>query len=207
VANAVAELRAWAAAGAHRIDSDRNGVYEHADAIRIMDAWWEPLLHAEFEPTLGNQLFNGIAGINILDDSPNLHLGSAYNGGWYVYANKDLRQLLAKKRLAKAKKRLIRKGKARKAAKLKPKGIPTPNSRIYCGGGKLGRCRAALIASLQSALGKDPYPASQSTCHFGDKQMCFDAIKFRPTGGVTQPDMVWMNRPTFQQADQIQGHR
>jgi hypothetical protein len=37
--------------------------------------------------------------------------------------------------------------------------------------------------------------------------MCYDAIRFRPTGGVTQPDMVWMNRPTFQQADQIQGHR
>ena len=37
--------------------------------------------------------------------------------------------------------------------------------------------------------------------------MCFDAIRFRATGGVTQPDMVWMDRPTFQQAVQIQGHR
>jgi acyl-homoserine lactone acylase PvdQ len=207
VQNAVGALGAWAGDGAHRADRDRNGNYDHAVAIRIMDAWWEPLLHAEFEPALGKPLFDGIAGINILDDSPNLHLGSAYNGGWYVYANKDLRQLLAKKRLAKAKKRLIRRDKRRKAAKLKPKGIPSPNSRIYCGGGKLGRCRAALIASLKSALGKDPYPAKPSTCSFGDKQMCFDAIRFRPTGGVTQPDMVWMNRPTFQQAVQIQGHR
>jgi hypothetical protein len=37
--------------------------------------------------------------------------------------------------------------------------------------------------------------------------MCFDAIRFRTTGGVTQPDMVWQDRPTFQQAVQIQGHR
>ena len=80
--------------GAHRIDRDRNGSYDHAEAIRIMDAWWEPLLRAEFEPTLGKELFDAIAGINVLDDSPSLHLGSAYNGGWYVYANKDLRHAL-----------------------------------------------------------------------------------------------------------------
>jgi len=189
VRNAVADLSAWAKSGAHRVDRDHNGVYEHPDAIRTLDAWWLPLLHSEFEPTLGKDLFNKIADMTVLDDSPHLHLGSAYDGGWYVYANKDLRTVLAK-------------GHPRRL-----KRIPDRNSRIYCGGGKLGRCRAALIASLKSAIGTDPYPASQSTCHFGDKQMCFDAIEFRPTGGVTQPDMVWMNRPTFQQADQIQGHR
>jgi acyl-homoserine lactone acylase PvdQ len=207
VQNAVNELGAWTASGAHRVDRDRNGTYEHAGAIRLMDAWWVGLLHAEFEPTLGKPLFDDVAGINILDDSPNLHLGSAYNGGWYVYANKDLRQMLAKKRFLKKKKRLIRQGKRRRARKLKPRGIPTPNSRIYCGGGRLGICRAALIDSLKSAIGKDPYPPVPATCSFGDKQMCFDAIRFRPTGGVTQPDMVWMNRPTFQQAVEIQGHR
>jgi acyl-homoserine lactone acylase PvdQ len=207
VANAVAELRAWATAGAHRRDTDRNGTYEHSNAIRIMDAWWEPLMRAEFEPTLGKPLFDAIAEINAIDNPPSLHLGSSYQGSFIVYAHKDLRQLLAKKALVKKKKRLRRQGKARRAAKLKPKGIPTPNSRIYCGGGKLGRCRAALIASLAASLGKDPYPAKPTTCSFGDKQMCNDAIRFRATGGVTQPDMVWQDRPTFQQAVQIQGHR
>jgi hypothetical protein len=33
--------------------------------------------------------------------------------------------------------------------------------------------------------------------------MCFDAIHFRATGGTTQPDIEWQNRPTFQQAVQI----
>lgn len=189
VRNAVADLGAWAKTGAHRVDRDRNGSYDHATPIRIMDAWWNPLLRAEFAPTLGNDLFTEIAGITILDDSPSLHLGSAYNGGWYVYANKDLRTMLAK-------------GHPRRMKKIRSR-----NSRIYCGGGKLEACRAALIESLKSSLGKDPYPAKPSSCSFGDKQMCFDAIRFRPTGGVTQPDMVWQDRPTFQQAVQIQGHR
>jgi acyl-homoserine lactone acylase PvdQ len=189
VQDAVAKLSAWARSGAHRVDRDHNGSYDDSDAIRIMDAWWQPLLHAEFQPTLGNELFDSIADINILDDSPNLHLGSAYNGGWYVYANKDLRTILAKRHPRRLKR------------------IRDRNSRIYCGSGKLGRCRAALIASLKVSIGKDPYPASSSNCDLGSKQMCFDAIRFRPTGGVTQPDMVWMNRPTFQQAVQIQGHR
>jgi hypothetical protein len=32
-------------------------------------------------------------------------------------------------------------------------------------------------------------------------------VSFRPLGAVTQPLIHWINRPTFQQADEIQGHR
>jgi hypothetical protein len=32
---------------------------------------------------------------------------------------------------------------------------------------------------------------------------CWDAIAFRPTGGITQPLLPWQNRPTFQQAIEI----
>jgi acyl-homoserine lactone acylase PvdQ len=182
VRNAVDVLSAWASSGAHRVDRDRNGTYDHSQAIRIMDAWWEPLLHAEFEPTLGAELFDAIAGMSVLDNPPSLHLGSAYQGGWYVYAHEDLGTLLGEP-------------------------LGDRNSRVYCGGGNLAGCRTALISSLASVLGADPYPEPPSTCTFGDKQMCFDAIRFRATGGITQPDMVWMDRPTFQQAIQIQGHR
>jgi acyl-homoserine lactone acylase PvdQ len=205
--SAVDSLGAWTKDGNHRLDQNHDGHYEHSDAIRIMDAWWTGLLQAEFEPTLGKGLFDQIADINILDDSPSIHQGSAYNGGWYVYANKDLRQLLAKRKLDRKRKRLIRHGDAKRAHKLHLKGIKGPNSRIYCGHGKIGRCRAALLASLQASLGKNPYPARGPNCPLGDDQMCNDAIRFRPTGGVTQPDMVWMNRPTFQQTIEIQGHR
>jgi hypothetical protein len=38
-------------------------------------------------------------------------------------------------------------------------------------------------------------------------QKCFDSVMMRPLGAVSQPLIDWINRPTFQQADEIQGHR
>ena len=35
-------------------------------------------------------------------------------------------------------------------------------------------------------------------------QWCFDAVRQRPTGGASQPLIHWINRPTFQQANEIQ---
>ena len=45
------------------------------------------------------------------------------------------------------------------------------------------------------------YPAD-SVCAAGD-QMCSDSIQFRAIGVITQPLIEWVNRPTFQQADEI----
>jgi hypothetical protein len=160
------------------IDTNHDGHYEHSDAIRLMDAWWTPLMHAEFEPTLGQTLFSDIEGMSRLDDAPNQHLGSAYDGGWYVYANKDLRTILH------------------------PRHVKGRFSRVYCGHGKLGACRAALLNSLASVLNTNPY-GENAGCGVGDDQMCYDAIHFRSTGGITQPDMEWQNRPTFQQTVEI----
>jgi hypothetical protein len=176
--SAVDTLSEWANSGAHRIDTNGDGHYDSSEAIRLMDAWYESLLRAEFEPALGKTLYGDIVHVNHLDDDPNQHLGSAYNGGWYVYANKDLRTIL------------------------RPKHVRGRFSRIYCGRGKLLACRAALLDSLSSALGKNPY-GENSGCEVGDDQMCYDAIHFRSTGGITQPDMEWQNRPTFQQAVEI----
>jgi acyl-homoserine lactone acylase PvdQ len=178
---AVRRLAAWAKSGAHRRDANRDGSYEHAEAIRLMDVWFEPLMRAEFEPTLGRRLFGELERISLLDDRPNLHLGSAYNGGWYAYANKDLRTIL---------------------------GLPVRGrySRVYCGRGRLGACRAALLRSLESVLGINPY-GENSGCGVGDDQMCFDAIHFRSTGGISQPDIAWQNRPTFQQVVQVKRRR
>ena len=55
-------------------------------------------------------------------------------------------------------------------------------------------------------------PASE---HYGDDevcrdegqagdQTCYDAVRFRPVGGATQPLIPWINRPTYQQANEIQ---
>jgi acyl-homoserine lactone acylase PvdQ len=180
---AVNQLGAWVRAGAHRIDRDKNGTYAHSDAIRIMDAWWPLWLRAEFRPTMGTNFFNHVEGMNVFDD-PNRtgHLGSAFDDGWYGYANKDLRTILGRN-------------------------VKGRFSRVYCGGGSLARCRRALLHSLSHALGVDPYQGNNSGCGVGDDQMCADAVQFRTVGGIAQPDMPWINRPTYQQALSIQAHR
>ena len=43
-------------------------------------------------------------------------------------------------------------------------------------------------------------------CTDGD-QPCFDATRFRAIGGVTVPSIPWINRPTYQQVVEVQGHR
>jgi hypothetical protein len=188
---AVTKLRAWVRAGAHRRDLDNNGSYEHSEAIRILDAWWPLWIKAEFGNQLGKDLYTGVQGMLPLDNAPNNHgdhLGSAYQDGWYGYASKDLRTVLGRK-------------------------VRGRYSRVYCGAGKLTRCRAALTASLRAALGQDDAAklyGGDSVCQKAGRdgdQKCFDSVMMRPLGAVTQPLIDWINRPTFQQAVEIQGHR
>ena len=182
LADAVAKLRAWVAAGAHRRDDNGDGTYEHSDAIRIVDAWWPRWLRAQFEPALGKPLFEAMSAVHALDNHPNNHgdhVGSAWQSGWYSFAQKDLRTLLGRR-------------------------VRGRWSRVYCGRGSLRRCRAALSASLAEALGVDPASvyAGDKVCDDagrGGEQACFDAIWHRPLGGITQPLIPWQNRPTFQQ--------
>jgi len=191
----VAELNAWVADGAHRKAPAPGQPYAHSDAIRILDAWWPLLVQAVYEPTMGKTLFDQLEGVNqstsapgvsTIDNVPNnggSHLGSAWDTTFYGHVQKDLRQLL---------------------------GLPVaqPAHQVYCGGGNLAACRAQLEQSLAQAAAESPaqvYPAD-GLCAAGD-QSCFDAISFRPLGAITQPLIPWVNRPTFQQADEIQGHR
>src|SRR5256714_949026 len=131
--SAVAKLRAWVRAGAHRRDRDTNGAYEHSEAVRILDAWWPLWMKAEFGDRLGKPLYAGVQGMLPLDNAPNNHgdhLGSAYQDGWYGYASKDLRTVLGQR-------------------------VRGKYSRVYCGRGNLSRCRSSLRASLKSALAQD----------------------------------------------------
>jgi acyl-homoserine lactone acylase PvdQ len=189
LAAAVAKLRAWVAAGAHRRDRDGDGRYEHADAVRILDAFWPRWMRAQFAPSLGEPLFDQLAAAHELDNAPNdhgQHRGSAYQTGWYGHASKDLRRVLGLK-------------------------VRAPYSKRYCGGGRVARCRAALRGALARALEDDPGrlyadPVCAAAGRAGD-QACFDAIRLRPIGGATQPLIGWQNRPTYQQAVEVQGHR
>jgi acyl-homoserine lactone acylase PvdQ len=189
LASALAGLRAWRRAGAHRIDRNGDGRYEHSTAIRVMDAWWPRLVRAEFQAALGRKLFDAVEGMNELSNDPNNHgphLGAAWQSGWYGYVIKDLRTLLHRR-------------------------VRGRYSRVYCGRGSLSRCRSALLASLRQALKVDPSKLyADKVCadagRAGD-QACFDSIYFRPLGAITQPLLPWQNRPTFQQVVSVEGHR
>ncbi len=172
--SALQKLRAWHAAGAHRIDRNKDGIYDQEQAVRIMDAWWPRLVAAEFKPTLGQTLFNRLS---FGHDAPG-PVGSAFYTSSYGYVHKDLRDLL---------------------------GAPARGrySRVYCGKGKLGACRTALLNSLSNALQHD----SNAELYGGETPAAHDRIAFSAVGAITQPKIPWVNRPTFQQANQIQGHR
>jgi hypothetical protein len=185
---AVKTLKAWVKSGTQRRDKDGDGVYDHADAVRIMDAWWPRWLKAEFEPTLGTTIFSTLP--HEQDNAPNNHgdhLGSSYQEGWYGYAAKDLRTVLGQK-------------------------VEQPYARTFCGKGDLASCRRALRQSLKAALA---VPASQlysgdATCQKANRdgdQACYDAVSFRALGGITQPLIPWINRPTYQQVVEVKGHR
>jgi acyl-homoserine lactone acylase PvdQ len=171
---ALQKLRAWAAAGAHRIDRNKDGAYEYAQAIRIMDAWWPRLVEAEFKPTLGQALFNQTP---FGHDAPG-RIGSSFNSSSYGYVHKDLRDLLGAS-------------------------VRGPYSRVYCGQGSVGDCRIALLGSLSTAL----QHLSNAELYGGETQVEHDKIGFSAVGAITQPNIPWVNRPTFQQAVQIMGHR
>ncbi|HWC25863.1 MAG TPA: penicillin acylase family protein, partial [Solirubrobacteraceae bacterium] len=186
---AVAKLRAWVADGAHRRDRDGDGAYEHADAIRILDAFWPRWMRAQFAPSLGDRLYEQLASAHELDDAPNNHgehVGSAYQRGWYGYASKDLRRVLGLR-------------------------VREPYSKRYCGGGRRARCRRALRAALAQALRVDAASLYRdercSAAGMPNSQTCFDMIAFRAIGGIAQPMIAWQNRPTYQLAVEVQGHR
>ncbi|MCX4626272.1 penicillin acylase family protein [Streptomyces sp. NBC_01443] len=191
VTAAMDKLAAWQAAGTERKETAQGSkAYAHADAIRIMDAWWPLLIEAEFEPGLGAPLYDALRASLSVDEAPNAghgptgsHAGSAFQYGWWSYADKDLRTVLGRP-------------------------VAGPLAKAYCGGGSLSACRDAMAATLKQAAAATPasvYPAD-GTCAAGN-QWCADSIVQRPVGGLSHPQINWQNRPTYQQVVEFPAHR
>lgn len=179
---ATRKLRSWLRSGAHRRDRNADGTYEDAEAIRIFDAWWPRLIRAQFRPVLGKRLFAAIEDMTSIKTGPDPDIGNAWGGGWFGYAEKDLRAMRGQR-------------------------VRSPFSRGYCGRGKLRRCRRALAKSLRRGLAHSSeaelYP--DGPCEGGDAQWCSDSIAHTAVGAVTQPRIQWQNRPTFQQVVEVGG--
>lgn len=155
-----------------RRDGDRDGNYDKGAAVAIMDAWWEPLIHAIFDGALGRD----VSGVSRQDfhNAPGSG-GSAFQGGFYGQVNTDIQQVLGNP-------------------------IQSPTSQIYCGSDALGtdgtltacaeRLWSALAAvgdELAAAQGDDP--TAWQTDAAGER------IQFIPP---TSDTMHWVNRPTTQ---------
>ncbi|MGX1129491.1 acyl-homoserine lactone acylase PvdQ [Streptomyces glaucescens] len=190
-AAAVSKLRAWAAAGAKRTETSAGSrTYAHAEAIRVLDAWWPLLVKAEFEPGLGGGLYNAVTANLPVDESPSAahgptgaHAGSAFQYGWWSYVDKDIRTVLGEQ-------------------------VRGPLADTYCGDGSLAACRDILTGTLKEAAGKTAaqvYPGDEH-CAAGD-QWCADAIVHRALGGIGHRTVGWQNRPTYQQVVEFTSHR
>ncbi len=181
-------MRAWARSGAHRRDLDSDGNYDHADAVRIMDAWWPLWVEGQFKPVLGEDLLGTFIGSGgAIHDAPGA-IGSAFNNDTYGYVQKDLRSALGKK-------------------------VKGAYSRVYCGKGKIGRCRSMLRKTLKQAAAtafEAQYPNGGCTLNNGtaaSAQMCRDAVNPQDVTVAAVNQFHWINRPTFQQAVQYQSGR
>ncbi|MDI3388783.1 penicillin acylase family protein [Streptomyces sp. B-S-A8] len=188
---AVQQLESWRKAGAQRNQTSAGSkVYAHPDAIRIMDAWWPKLVEAQFKPGLGGELYEALTGQLAVDEAPSAahgptgaHAGSAFQYGWWGYADKDLRTVLGQP-------------------------VRGELGDTYCGGGELSACRDVLLKSLGEAVALSPeqvYPGDDS-CKAGD-QWCADTIIHRAVGGITHEPIQWQNRPTYQQVVEFPAHR
>jgi acyl-homoserine lactone acylase PvdQ len=169
-------LVAWRARGASRIDKNLDGEIDDPGAA-IMDAAWPKIARAVMSPALG-PLVPNLEKLVPIDDAANSQ-GSAYDGGWYGYVDKDLRSLLGRP----------------------VKGL---YSRRYCGAGSIPACQASLWAALaaagaelQAAQGADP-----AKWHADARR---ERIRF--SGGLLPLQMRWTNRPTFQQVMSFVSHR
>ncbi|GIE99320.1 penicillin acylase family protein [Paractinoplanes rishiriensis] len=192
-AAAVTRLRSWLQSGAKRVETSANSkTYQHAEAIRNFDAWWPRLVQAQFQSSLGNDLFQSLVNTLQINESPSgkqtgpmstlptsaneaqAHKGSAFQYGWWGWVDKDLRATL---------------------------GDAVPNwPRKHCGAGTLSACRTALLTSLSGALAEPAattYPADDH-CAAGN-QWCADAVLQSPLGGIEHTLTPWQNRPTYQQ--------
>jgi acyl-homoserine lactone acylase PvdQ len=164
-------LRGWVADGSLRRDGDGNGGYDDSAAVAIMDAWWERLIRAVYDPVIGDA-----ARIPLPFDNAPSSGGSAYQDGFYGYLWTDFSQVLGDP-------------------------VKSPTSRIYCGGsraanGALGECAKRVLASLRAA--GDQLASDQDTDD--PAQWKSDAegerIRFLPAAALS---MHWVNRPTTQQ--------
>ena len=151
-----------------------------------MDAWWPLWVQGAVRARARRRRRSTTLTETVaIDNPPNNHgdhLGSAYQGSWYGYVSKDLRSDARRPRARAVLARVLRRGSLTRCR---------DGAAAVAGGGAEGAGERGLRRRRGLREG-----ASAT-------QWCFDAVRQRPTGGATQPLIHWINRPTYQQADEI----
>jgi acyl-homoserine lactone acylase PvdQ len=183
LAAAVTELTTWQQRGSLRQETAVGShVYTDTHAIQLLDAWWPLLVRAQFQPGMGDPLFNAMTDARSFGDTPG-HQGSAFQDGWWSYVDKDLRKMLGES-------------------------VTGDLGRSWCGDGNLANCRQILLSTLTQAAATPAtsvYPGDVN-CAAGD-QWCSSAIIQKSLGGITHNTITWQNRPTYQQVVQFPARR
>jgi hypothetical protein len=178
--DALALLERWRRAGGHRRDLDKDGRYDDDAAVTLMDAWWPRLSEAIFGPAIGAEALTALRAVNDYPAVPPAPAAPDFFAGFESYVSKDLRDLIQRRK------------------------VRGPWSRVYCGGGNLKRCRAAILGSLSAALAVKPAELyGTGDCKADPDAECFDRNRWVEAAAVFVPPMPFQNRPTFQQAIEI----
>jgi len=184
--DAIAQLSAWAQAGAHRRDLNQDGKDEDEQAITLFDTWYPLLVKAEFGSALGEPAYDALTTVlrpaSVLPgDDP---AAPDYDDGWWGFVSKDLRDVF------------------------RPKAVRHRWSRGYCGGGSRAKCRRALQDSLRQALATvDPATMyGRGDCKNDPDAQCFDRNRSTIAGAISVPPVPFQNRPTFQQIVEVTQH-
>jgi acyl-homoserine lactone acylase PvdQ len=186
------ELDAWRRSGANRLDSSGDNVYEHSDAVALMDAWWPRFVRAEFQPALGSELFAAVRD-NVLGFGD---LG----WNWASHVQKDLRNVLGRPE----------KGRYSRLYCGGPSALPRTAAALRRA---RAQCRMVLLSTLgaadqQVSKAQGSHDPAQwkvyATC--GDSSTC-DEIVPNTAGAVDTPPFPWQNRGTYHQVVEVAGHR
>ncbi len=182
VSAAIDKLKAWMADGGHRRDLNKDGTYEHNDAIQILDAWWPKLLTAQFEPVLGKAAFDEIQTMISFGSNSSRPSAPGFSDGWWGYSLLDLQRV--------------------NSGQPVEGGFAVP----FCGNGDKAACSTALQDSLKQALTVTPAQLyGFGACVSDPQPSCWNANRARVTAGVTKPNVYpFQNRPTFQQAVSVE---
>ncbi|MFY9614881.1 MAG: penicillin acylase family protein [Candidatus Dormiibacterota bacterium] len=210
-------LHGWVANGAHRIRAQHGDAeYNDASGVATMD---------ELNPKLISAVFNSVfcanpasctpaeefsirglpAGYNKLPmgftDLPSGRNGSSYDGGWEGYMWKVLRQLrgaaVAQPFSAEMMSHVCTGGAAACPGKILQAITDTYNAMKTANGGSAnvgGWTKNDNLVFCASNSCPTQMPA-------------YDNISFTVAGLISQPDMDWQNRPTFQQVVDFPSHR